>query len=116
MAEVRRFFADDHVHLALIVDSTLRLVTTLERPDIPADAHDDEKACGFGVTSGRTIAPECSLSAATAALQSAGRRRLAVVDDGGKLLGLLCFKRSGLGYCDDAGVAARAAEVAAPTG
>ncbi|TLM83499.1 CBS domain-containing protein [Pseudarthrobacter sp. NamE5] len=109
VAEVRSFFDDDHVHLALIVGSGGQLVTTLERSDIPPEARGDENARGFGVTPGRTIHHECSLIAATVALQSAGRRRLAVVDDAGKLLGLLCLKRTGRGFCNDAGVASRAA-------
>jgi CBS-domain-containing membrane protein len=116
--EVRGFFTDDHVHLALLVDSSGRLLTTLERSDVPAEAPRNAQASGFGMTVGRTVEPQRSLGAATAALQSAGRRRLAVVDDEGKLLGLLCLKRTGLGYCSDAGVAARAAglEMATATG
>ncbi|WP_309072611.1 CBS domain-containing protein [Arthrobacter sp.] len=114
--EVRRFFADDHVHLALIVDSSGRLLTTLERSDIPSEATGSAKASGFGTIHGRTIEPQQPLGAATASLQLAGRRRLAVVDDEGKLLGLLCRKRTGLGYCNDAGVAARAAGLEMSTG
>jgi len=38
-----------------------------------------------------------------------GRRRLAVVDDGGVLVGLLCLKRTGRGFCSDLDVASRAA-------
>lgn len=113
--EVRGFFADDHVHLALIVDFNGRLLTTLERSDIPAEATGSAKASDFGTILGRTVEPQRSLGAATATLQSAGRRRLAVVDGEGKLLGLLCRKRTGLGYCNDAGVAARAAGLAMST-
>jgi hypothetical protein len=39
-----------------------------------------------------------------------GQRRRAVVDDEGRLLGLLCLKASGRGFCADADVAARARE------
>ncbi|MGW1564687.1 hypothetical protein ACWCQ1_51030 [Streptomyces sp. NPDC002144] len=39
-----------------------------------------------------------------------GRRRLAVTDGCGRLLGLLCLKRSGNGYCSDEGIRARADE------
>lgn len=109
--EVRRFFADDHVHLALIVDLNGRLLTTLERSDIPAETTGTAKASGFGTILGRTVEPQQSLGAATATLQSAGRRRLAVGDDEGKLLGLFCRKRTGLSYCNNARVAARAAAV-----
>nr|QKY82445.1 CBS domain-containing protein [Arthrobacter sp. IN13] len=108
VAAVRSFFADDHVHLALLVDAGGCLVTTLERSDIPAAAPDDARASGFGLTRGRTVEPQHVLGAVTAALEATGRRRLAVVDSNGKVLGLLCLKRSGRGYCSDAGVAARA--------
>ena len=43
------------------------------------------------------------------AMQASGDRRLAVVEDDGRLLGLLCLKRSGDGFCTDAGVAERRA-------
>lgn len=107
--QIRDLFTDDHVHLALIVDSDGQLLATLERGDIPAGASGTAGALGFGSLSGRTVTPELPLSAATAALHFAGRRRLAVVDGKGKLRGLLCLKRTGLGYCTDSGVAARAA-------
>ncbi len=38
-----------------------------------------------------------------------GLRRLAVVDDNGLLMGLLCLKRKLTGFCSDADVAARGA-------
>jgi predicted transcriptional regulator len=108
--QVRSFFRDDHVHLALIVDPAGRLLSTLERSDIPEGAPPAAKAVAYGVMRNRSIGPEVSVKAGVAALQAAGRRRLAVVDDDDTLLGLLCLKRSGLGFCSDAGVAARAAE------
>jgi CBS-domain-containing membrane protein len=108
--QVRRLFGDDHVHMALIVDARGHLLTTLERSDIPADARGTAQAAAFGVVRHRTIDPKLPADVATAVLQAAGRRRLAVVDGHGKLLGLLCLKRTGLGFCGDAGVAARAAE------
>jgi CBS-domain-containing membrane protein len=108
--QVRSFFSDDHVHMALVVDPAGRLLSTLERSDIPEGAPPAAQAVAYGVTRNRTIAPGVPVEAGIAALQAAGRRRLAVVDDDGTLLGLLCLKRSGLGFCSDAGVAARAAE------
>jgi predicted transcriptional regulator len=108
--QVRRFFGDDHVHMALIVDPANRLLGTLERSDIPKGAPPAARALSYGVMLNRSIGPRVPVEAGTAALQAAGRRRLAVVDDDGTLLGLLCLKRSGLGFCSDAGVAARAAD------
>jgi len=42
-------------------------------------------------------------------MQAAGQRRAAVVDGDGLLLGLLCLKHHGGGFCTDAGVASRRA-------
>lgn len=108
--QVRSFFRDDHVHMALIVDPAGRLLSTLERSDIPEGTPPAAQALSYGVMRNRSIGPRVPVEAGTAVLQAAGRRRLAVVDDDGTLLGLLCLKRSGLGFCSDAGVAARAAE------
>jgi hypothetical protein len=36
-----------------------------------------------------------------------GRRRLAVIDESGRLLGLLCLNREGTGYCSDDGILKR---------
>ena len=43
-------------------------------------------------------------------MREQGTRRLAVVDDDGDLLGLLCLKRTLDGFCSDADVRARALE------
>jgi hypothetical protein len=55
-----------------------------------------------------------------AGMVARGRRRLAVVDDRGLLVGLLCLKRSGRGFCSAADVAARARDrrtsIAGPLG
>jgi len=108
-AQLRRFFADDHVHLALVVDARGRLLTTVERADL-AGVADGVPARRVGTLSGRTVGPAEPLASATARLRRAHRRRLAVVDHEGRLLGLLCLKRDGSGYCCDSGVRARADE------
>jgi hypothetical protein len=43
-----------------------------------------------------------------------GRRRPAVVDDSGRLLGLLCLKKDGTDYCSDEGVRDRAQHATQP--
>ena len=108
--QVRVLFEDDHVHIALVVDLEGRLVTTIERSDIAPEVDGSALAAGVGTRAGRTIHPGRPLSEATSDLLSRGRRRLAVTDDRNHLLGLLCLKRSGLGYCSDNGVLARAKE------
>jgi hypothetical protein len=75
--------ADDHIHAALIVDGGV-LVAVVERIDIRADTH--------------------RLMLATQ------RRRLAVVNNNGAMLGLLRLKWQRLGFCTDADVQERASE------
>ena len=104
--ELRELFRDDHLHMALLVEGG-RLVAALERGDLTPERGDDAPARVVGVPDGRTVAPEAALDGATEAMRRAGRRRLAVVDAGGMLLGLLCLKTDGSGFCSDRGVRSR---------
>ncbi|HUR48137.1 MAG TPA: CBS domain-containing protein [Acidimicrobiales bacterium] len=111
MAEVRAAFEDDHLHLLLIVDEHGRLRGTVDRAD-PGVVEPDavaphEPAVRVATLEGRTIAPDTNADGARRLLFARGERRRAVVDERGRLLGLLCLKRSGSGFCSDAGVAAR---------
>jgi len=94
--------------MALIVALDGRLVTTIERPDLAVALPDSRPARELGTLVGRTVAPADRLDAATAALLRERRRRLAVVGEGGRLLGLLCLKKDGTGYCSDEGIGERA--------
>ena len=111
VADVRRLLADDHVHLALVVGSGRTLVAAIERADLESGVDDVASAAAQGSLSGRTIAPATPVRDAAARMAASGRRRLAVVDEQGVLLGLLCLKRSGLGFCSDADVERRNAVV-----
>lgn len=104
VAQARAMFADDHVHALLIVASGA-LLAVVERPDLDR-VHGRAPARAYGRLSGRVVAPDADLSAIWRAM--AGRRRLAVVDPRGALVGLLCLKRSGRGFCSQADVDARA--------
>ena len=108
VAALRSLFRDDHVHMALVVDRD-RLVTTVERQDLPASSFDRRPARSIGVLAGRTIGPDAPLSEVAVSMRQAAKRRLAVVDDDGALLGLLCLKASGNGFCSDDDVRARRA-------
>jgi len=66
-----------------------------------------------GPLGGRTAGPADPLGAAAATLLQEGRRRLAVVDDSSRLLGLLCLKRDGTGCCSDEGIRGRAQRASA---
>ena len=114
LEKVRAFFEDDHHHMALIVAPDGRLVTTIERSDLAAATPDSALIAKLGTLIGRTAGPADSLAAATATLLRAGRRRLAVVDDSGRLLGLLCLKKDGTGYCSDEGIRERAQRATQP--
>ncbi len=108
VGEARTLMLDDHVHALLVVESG-RLLAVVERPDLPS-ASADVPARAVGGLVGRVVDPEADLATTWRWMLAGARRRLAVVDDGGGLLGLLCLKRSGRGFCTDAGVLARADE------
>jgi CBS domain-containing protein len=106
--QARTLFEDDHVHALLVVDRGV-LLAVVDRDDLighPAEA----PVRWLGTLRGRTAAPDAELTVVQGAMQAAGRRRVAVVDDVGNVLGLLCLKRSGTGFCSDAGIRARAAD------
>ena len=106
-SDLDRLFTDDHVHAALVVDDD-RLVTVIERADL-ADTLADADPCSIGTLTGRVVAPNAPLAAVHARMRQE-RRRLAVIDEAGRLLGLLCLKRSGTGFCSDADVRSREQE------
>ncbi len=112
---VREAFEDDHVHMLLLTEGRV-LLGTLVRSDIPAPCDMDEPALRFARLENRTVAPDVSVADVHALLRATGLRRLAVVDDEGVLLGLVCLKRDGSGFCSDAGVLARQAERLAQPG
>lgn len=106
VAQAREILADEHVHAVLVVDRG-RLLAVVERDDLTAAAGEG-LARHRGRLGGRVVGPEADLGAVREAM-TGGRRRLAVVDERVRLLGLLCLKRRGRGFCSDADVAARAA-------
>lgn len=108
--DVRGALADDHVHMILLTHGD-NLCGTLTRSDV-TDVPGDHRALVYSVLSGRTVSPDTPVAAVRAFLVQAEQRRLAVVDAELTLLGLICLKRSGSGFCSDADVASRAAATA----
>lgn len=106
VADARAAFADSHVHM-LLITAAGRLLGTVIRDDLPADAPGTEPALRYAELGDRTISPDTPVDDARALLHERGWRRLAVVDPSGRLLGLLCLKRRRTGFCSDEGVAAR---------
>jgi CBS domain-containing protein len=113
VAQVRRLFDDRHVHAALVVDHDGILLTVVERADLLSARLDDELAARFGCLDGRTATADLPLARIQISMLAAGRRRLAVVDSTARVLGLLCLKASGAGFCSEQDVHARALERAA---
>ncbi len=109
VVQARDVFADDHIHAVLVVDGD-RLLAVVERADL-VGAAPDVLVRDVGRLDGRVIGPEPEGERVRRAMVANRHRRLAVVDGGGALLGLLCLKRSGTGFCSDDDVAGRAADV-----
>lgn len=108
VAELLRFFADDHVHAAVLVTSDDRLLSVVERGDLMAGADPSSRAAALGRLDDRVVSADTPLPTVMSSLSAAGRRRLAVVDPDQRLLGLVCLKRRGDGFCSDADVRDRA--------
>lgn len=108
VADLVDFFTDDHVHAAVVVrDSTL--LSVVVRSDLAGRAPAGP-ASAAGRLTGRTTGPDAELEPTRRQMLARGARRLAVVDGAGHLVGLLCLKRTGLGFCTDTDVADRARE------
>ena len=108
VADIRALFLDDHIHMALLVDG-VTLISCVEREDIEAHIPGEASVSSIGRLAGRTVTARTSIREAITLMQMRSRRRLAVVDEHGSLLGLLCLKRSGSGFCSDADVVSCAA-------
>lgn len=109
VGRVRAAFEDDHVHMVLLTDGNLLRGTVL-RSDVPDTATDAQKAIRFALLTDRTVSATAPADAVLQWLAARQQRRLAVVDDGGRLVGLMCLKARGTGFCSNADVAARAEE------
>ncbi len=105
IGEARAVLRDDHLHMVLLTDG-LRLVGTVTRADLPEPGAEGA-ALQWSVMEGRTVRSDASAADIETMLASQGRRRVAVVDSDGALLGLVCLKRRGSGFCSDDDVQSR---------
>jgi hypothetical protein len=112
VGEIRDFFRDDHVHAALIVSPAGYLAAVVERDDIATSQAPGAAAAPLGRLAGRTVAAGASLAQVQRVMKVTGRRRAAVTSPDGRLIGLLCLKASGAGFCSDQDVCTRAWEKA----
>lgn len=108
LAQAQAAFDDDHVHMLLLVGPHERLVGTLVRDDLAGATAG--AALEYASLHERTLSASLSADEARQVLVAAGQRRRAVVDNNGRLVGLLCLKRRLTGFCSDRDVASRAAE------
>jgi hypothetical protein len=83
------------------------LIGTVERTDLTPALDSNTPARAVARLDGRTIRPDAVLSEALDAMKRGCRRRLAVTTDDSTIVGLLCLKGSGLGFCSDADVRSR---------
>ena len=100
LGEARAALTDDHVHLVLLLDGDV-LTGTLGRRDVKGPEPDDAPALASATLRDRTVGGTTDAVEVHRAMVQQGVRRLAVVGEGGRLLGLLCLKRSGTGFCSD---------------
>jgi CBS domain-containing protein len=104
VADARRSFGD-HVHMLLVTRGD-QLLGTLLRGDLPS-SDDDAPCLQHARLDGRCCSPAELVEPIRRRMLRRGERRLAVVDDTGALLGLLCLKHHGAGFCSKSDVDAR---------
>lgn len=100
------FFEDDHVHMALVVDQE-QVLAAIDRSDLAAEPDPRGRAMEVGTLTGRWVGPFEDLSRVHEQMTRLARRRLVVLDDEGRFLGLLCLKHHGQGFCGNEDVLAR---------
>lgn len=106
--EARAAFADPKVHLLLLTRGP-RLTTTLTRADLVGVVAGPVR--WHGRTAGRVTAPGEPLAEVAAWMRRTATRRLAVIAEDDRLLGLLCLKADGSGFCSDTDVGARLSDI-----
>ena len=85
----------------LLVTDDGRFLGTITRDDLPAEG--DGEIGDFVNAEAPRIDPEAPVIAAVDMLEGTGGNRLPVVDEGGTLLGLVCWDASGRQFCVDPG-------------
>lgn len=106
--QARAALRNDHVHMVLLTDGP-QLVGTLVRSDLTA-TNAAGPASSWASLSERTVGPQDKSADVQQMLIERGLRRVAVVDETGALVGLMCLKRHQRAFCSDADVMARVDE------
>jgi CBS domain-containing protein len=105
LAQAREQFSNPRVKL-LLVTRDGRFLGTITRDDLPAEG--DGEIGDFVNGDAPRIDPDAPVRTAVDMLEGAGGNRLPVVDDGGTLLGLVCWDSVGRQFCVDPGRVSRA--------
>lgn len=110
VAEAAGALAGGHVHM-LLLTKRRTLVGTLLHDDLAtanaAGMLGSDLALPLATLHGRFVLPDVSADVAERVMVDSRTRRLAVVGQVGELLGLLCLKRRGSGFCSDDDVTSR---------
>jgi CBS domain-containing protein len=101
VSDARRVFENPRVQVCPVVEDDGRLVGELTRDLIPDSADDAAPARGYAGDRPPTISPHDSMGQAMERLEQLGSERLAVIDDEGRLTGLLCLNRRHGRFCVD---------------
>ena len=109
VAQALSALSDEHVHLLLLVDHG-RLVGTVTRSDLGRSTPPPPagRALDHASLDGRVVGPAAAADVVMRRMHADGVRRLAVTCPDGRLLGLVCLKHHGRGFCSDEDVGARA--------
>ncbi|HEV8451845.1 MAG TPA: CBS domain-containing protein [Gaiellales bacterium] len=101
VSDARRLFDNPRVQVCPVVEDDGRLVGELRRDLIPDSAEGDAPARAYAGGRPPTISAEASMGEAMQHLERLDSERLAVIDDDGRLTGLLCLNRRHGRFCVD---------------
>ena len=113
--EARSAFAVSAKLRVLLLVRDHLLVSMVAREDLSGTEDPSTAVADVGTLEDRCVAAHAPLEETFDAMIRSGRRRIAVVEPDGTLLGLLCLKRSQSGFCTDKGVAAMRRSRARPS-
>jgi CBS domain-containing protein len=98
VADARTLFTNPKVLVAPLVEPDGRVLAELGRDDLPSAAGDAEHAAAYA-SEPHLIAPDATMRAAIDTLTELDGERLVVVDEDGRLAGMLCLNRSHGRFC-----------------
>ena len=101
VSDARLVFENPRVQVCPVVEDDGRLVGELTRDLIPESADDAAPARGYAGDHPPTISPHASMGQAMERLEQLGSERLVVIDEDGRLTGLLCLNRRHGRFCVD---------------